>query len=164
MRIRATLFAALPGCLASLVLVLALAAAPAGAQLLPPGHSAADQYREGVPGVTGDRLNGGDDRSAEEVLGEENAEALREAGADGEAAAELAAQGAPEGKADKSQKQGVERAAGEQGDSTKLASIATGLGGSGGGLGPILPLLILTAIVAFTGIAVGRWRRSSSEG
>lgn len=160
MRIPATLLAALCGC----GIVLAMAAAPAGATLLPPGHSAADQYRESVPGVTGDRLNGGDDRSAEEILGEENAEALRKAGADGEAAAELAAQGAPDEEADETQKKGVERAAGSEGDAAKLASIATGLTGAGGGLGPILPILILTAIVAFTGIAVGRWRRSGSAG
>lgn len=154
-------------CALSASLALLLLPGAAQAQLAPPGNSAIDQYRESIPEVTGDRVKGGDDtRTPDEVLGEQNAEALRALGPDGEAAAEKAVAGAPSQKADADEKAKV--AKGQDGESDsgplKVASLATGLSDSGGGLGPVLPLLILTAIVLFTGIAVGRWRRAAGRG
>lgn len=153
----------LPALLAACLIGL-LGAAPASAsQLAPPGHSAADQYRESVPGVTGDRIKGSEDRSAEEVLGEETVEELKELGPEGEAAVATITEGAPEGKAGASEKAAVNAVAKKNdggGGPGQIASVATGLTDVEGGMGPLLPILILTAIVGFTGLAVGRRRRA----
>lgn len=142
---------------------LVLMPAAASAQLAPPGNSAIDQYRESIPEVTGDRVSGDtDERTPEQVLGEKNAEALRELAPDGGEAAEMVVRGAPTSGVDREQRVKIakDRAGDSNSGPVKLASLATGLSGTEGGLGPLLPLLILTAIVLFTGIAIGKWRRA----
>lgn len=159
---------------AGLVVLLAGGPAPTAASatatpavIAPPGNSVVDQYRETIPEVTGDRVSEERKRTPEEVLGAKNAAALRKLGPEGEAVAETIVRGAPSRGADRRQRAAVakreqEVAGRESGssDPVKLASAATGLSDSEGGLGPLLPLLILTAVVIFTGIAIGRWRRA----
>lgn len=140
---------------------LTFAPAAGASQILPPGFSAADQYRESVPGVSGNRVKGSDERTPEEALGEETVEALRELGPEGESVIETIREGAPESEASAPQRSGVKKLAsqGDKGSGVgKVASAATGLADVEGGIGPLLPFLIITAVIGFAGLAISRRR------
>jgi hypothetical protein len=88
----------LPATLAVLVASLAFCSAASAEFLIPNGNSAVNQYTEGLPTAGGERnTKGGDERPVKpaKTLGADNAKKLEEKGAEGMAAAELAAETAP---------------------------------------------------------------------
>jgi hypothetical protein len=88
------------GLMAATTAVLALPATAAAAEyLVPPGNSAAIQYTETYPSAGGHRdaenQSRNRNRSPSKVLGERNAQRLKEHGPEGEAVAEVVAETAP---------------------------------------------------------------------
>jgi hypothetical protein len=153
-----------------LAFIIALAvggtvATPAVAQdqiVAPPGNSAVDEYTEVVPGAAGDRPTSGTSgtsaQSPDAVLGKENAQQLEQLGADGRAAAEVAAAGAPT--KDKGKVLGDSAAKGQsiaaQDGSGRVGSIASALAGDGGGMGLLFPLLLVGTLVAAVAVLGAR--------
>jgi hypothetical protein len=143
-------------CAAALTLGLAGAVQ---AKDVPPGLSGAEQYVETTPTVAGGKPTNDGGRSGPPgaVIGHANAQRLSALGADGEAAARLAADGAPKGA-------GTGGAGGPSAQSDSSSSGVrqvfgqlTGTSGSGG-MGALLPLLIASGAVAATAFAIGRRR------
>jgi hypothetical protein len=84
--------------LVAAALLLALPATAAAEYLVPPGNSAVNQYTETYPSAGGQQQAGKGRHAAKhpaQVLGDGNAQKLDQQGADGRAAAELAAETAP---------------------------------------------------------------------
>jgi hypothetical protein len=84
---------------ATIVALMASAPLAAAEEVVPPGNSAATQYTETYPTAGGEakengEINGGHQKPSQ-VLGQQNAKALKDKGAEGEAVAELAAETAP---------------------------------------------------------------------
>jgi hypothetical protein len=147
-----------------------LAAVPAVAQqqiVAPPGNSAVDEYTEVVPGAGGDRPTSGatgtNAQSPVAVLGGENVQQLEQLGADGRAAAQVAAAGAPAKVKDNGKvlgdREGQSIAAQDGGG--RAQSIASALAGDGGGMGLLFPLLLAGTLV--TAVAVLGARRASRQ-
>ncbi|HEX3172614.1 MAG TPA: hypothetical protein VHQ43_00145 [Solirubrobacterales bacterium] len=87
------------GSLAAIIAALALPAAATAEYLVPPSNSAVNQYTETYPTAGGQKQTGKGQRAEKhpaKVLGSRNAQQLDEQGADGRAAAKLAAQTAPQ--------------------------------------------------------------------
>ena len=151
--------------------------ATAGAAVVPPGNSAANQYTETYPTWQGNAptIEPGE-RSPAQALGKRNAGRLEKLGPEGRAAAELAAATAPGAAAAQEQgsgpaarrnggggansKQGGASGGEDQpsGSSALVEVLGQATGSSSSGeMGLLLPLIIL-ATIAFAG-AYG-WRRS----
>jgi hypothetical protein len=145
---------------ASLIAVWAMLAVPAtaGAQAVPPGNSEADQYSETAPNDRGnapiDRAGGSEEVTAGDAggafLSPEELRELAAQGADGRAAAELAAGGAPEGPA--SREPGGE-----------VGGVSNAGGTDEQGLGLLLPLILAGVTVASLALALSR-RRATPAG
>ena len=132
--------------IAALCVALSLPVLAGAAPYIPPGNSAATQYTETFPSSGGNvEVNGsiaGGGGSPQKALGKKTAEALNEAGPEGEQVAELAAEAAPEETVASD-----ESGAGKQGDGKGESSgdqgkkkddkgeNAGGVGGNGGGPG-----------------------------
>lgn len=147
-----------------LMAVTVIASFPPGAlaqRVVPPGNSAANQYTETFPTPGGSGLvTGGSHRSPAEILGARNARRLEALGAEGQAAAALAAATAPirrtAGGQSGSGNDGAK--AGEPAGSSGLGEVivhATGLS-STGQTGLLLPLVLVAAVV---GSLVFLWRQ-----
>ena len=151
--------------------MLALSSTACAQSVLPPENSGANQYTETFPGASGNRPtgklgNGG--RSLAKVLGKTNAARLGALGPAGQAAAQLAAGGAPEAvseHAGSTSRQGSvpssSNPSGESGLHQVLAQIS-GTSGSGE-MGLLLPLLMAIAVVAAIAFTMGK-RRTASPG
>jgi hypothetical protein len=154
-----------------------IASLPAAAEALtiaPPGNAGIDQYKEKIPGPGGSETarpgeSQGPPPAPAAVLGKRNAEKLSRLGADGRAAARLAARTAsartaaarhagknPAAQADRA-------AAGGSGSSGLLEVVAQATGSSSSGeMGLLLPLIIAAAVVGAVAYAVTR-RRSTPD-
>ncbi len=135
------------------------AAAEAQAQQVPPGLSGAEQYVETSPTVTGGKptdSGGGGGRSPAAAIGRANAERLDRMGADGQAAARLAAEGAPKASLTGS----AGRESGDPSGSSRVGQVVSQLTGTSGssGMGLLLPLLIASGAIAATAFGIGRRR------
>lgn len=183
-----TLRAGISGSLATIlvaVLTGALMAAPAGARtctknIAPPGHAGSTQYYETVPTSCGNAsppAGGSNSGSGSPITrlghGKAGLHALSQQGANGRAAASLAAATAPPSL--RSKGRGGSGAAGANGSirpnigSSRLdgsagsgsGALGTALAGSGGGLGILLPILMGAALLAAIAAGVARARRSA---
>lgn len=149
------------------VLTLASVSLPsvaAAQRVVPPGNSAANQYTETYPTTGGGATDrGGGGRSPAETLGPRNAARLEAMGAQGRAAATVAAATAPDDRAGKDRRAvGKDRRAvgsepAEPGGSSGLREAAGAATGASRGLpGPLLPLAIAGAAL---GSLAFLWRR-----
>jgi hypothetical protein len=147
--------------LALVMLVLPVASVAAAPGRVPPGNSAASQYHETLPGAGGNEqtrdIGGEGGRAPAKVLGHANAARLEALGPEGRAAAQFAAQSAPNNTA--RQPHGVGGASNPSGSSalSQVLGQLTGSSGSGG-MGLLLPLLIAMTIVGAAAYALGRRR------
>lgn len=147
---------------ASLLVTLLVAvlgcAAPAGAQRsnAPPGNSGVDEYLETVPEAGGHQPTRRDPSNS--PLSAATRERLERAGADGQAAADLAERSSP--KPDENDTPAV---ASPRGDPGVVRPLVRAAGGSGDGMGLWLPILL--AVVAAGALTFGilKWRRSVRE-
>lgn len=172
--------------IATLVASLALAPVGASGAVLPPGNSAANQYTEAYPTQGGSKpARDRGHATPAKALGADNAKRLEAQGADGRAAAELAAATAPATtlQAGREVQGGASPAAGgtenpngktagggvERGGGSGSPSGSSGLGkvveqatgsSSSGGLGLLLPLLIAAALVWSVLYSMRRRRRA----
>lgn len=133
-----------------------------GQTLVPPGNSAINQYKETLPAPGGNvTADSGGDRSPAQVLGSENARRLEQLGADGRAAAALAASTAPEGSAGTrrggSGPANDDDVAGESSGLSEVLRQATG-SSSSGEMGLLLPLVIVAAGLGAAAYAITRRR------
>jgi hypothetical protein len=112
------------------VAALLLPAAASAEPVVPPENSAANQYTEAIPTGGGKKDAGGSetDRSPDRVLGAKHADELRAQGADGKAAAEVAAETAPEIEVVE-----VNETEATPQDDSREEAVAGGGGGNGGG-------------------------------
>lgn len=159
----------------SLLVVLAIAA-PAVAQdevIAPPGNSGVKEYLEVVPGAGGDKpANGGKGGGTSaptpaQALGTDNAKALEAKGADGKAAAAIAAAGSPTDRKTARQREksevlgeaatGTSIAAQSSGD--RATSVARALGGDGGGMGVLFPIVLGLTLSLALALGIGRLLR-----
>lgn len=115
------------------IAALLLPATASAEPVVPPENSAANQYTEAIPTGGGKKDAGGSetDRSPDRVLGAKHADELRAQGPDGKAAAEVAAETAPEIEV-------VEVTETEETSGDDSGEAAAGGGGNGGG-GPAEP-------------------------
>jgi hypothetical protein len=169
----------------ALLVALGMTLAPgASAAVVPPGNSAATQYAETLPGAGGEEApeKDGDGEKATDQEGKggessvpaSTAAELEELGPEGEAALNLANEGAPKQAKHQKKKEGGGAAnpgspggpaSGSGGSSSSGGSSAVGevLGGaagtSGGGLGFLQPL-ILAAVLIGAGAYLMRRRRT----
>lgn len=137
----------------ALILLVAPATAPGQSLTVPPGNSEADQYFEATPDATGDKSIDGS-RSPDEVLSARQLAELEALGADGVAAAALAAGTAP-------------RAGTGEGGSTDQGgggpnAGAAALGGDEQGMGRWLWLIV--AVGAISALAYGGARLRARRG
>jgi hypothetical protein len=166
------------------IAILAIPSTAPAEYLVPPGNSAATQYTEAYPTAGGNRDAKRDgkqqSRSPAEAIGEENARKLESSGADGRAAAEVAAATAPETTGGGGSNSGGDGGAGDRGGSgdsggqsatgpadddgsgvSEVLGQATGTSSSGE-IGLLLPLAILAAIAwALTYLWWQRRRRAA---
>lgn len=154
-------------------------AGQAGAQpYLPPEGSAVNQYTENYPSAGGNVPSGGGDghRTAAQVLGKAKAARLEALGTAGEAAAQLAAAGAPPAVGQTAGRSGGSGRGGAAGDSPSPSLYAnppgeSGLkqvlgqitGSSSGETGLLLPLLMVASLIAAVAFAVARRRGPAGE-
>jgi hypothetical protein len=149
-----------------------IASLPAAAEALtvaPPGNAGIDQYKEKIPGPGGSETarpgeSQGPPPAPAAVLGKRNAEKLSRLGAEGRAAARLAARTAAARHAGKNPAARADRAAvGGSGSSGLREVVAQATGSSASGeMGLLLPLIIVAAVVGAVAYAVTR-RRSTPD-
>ena len=143
------------GILVALTLFALALPAAAGAQVVPPGNSGVDQYKESIPGVGGDRPTGpnasgtgnGSGTGAvpsESRVSPATVQSLEKLGQDGKATAAAAAATAPS------------RPQGSGGSDSS--------GGSGPGMGWALPVILALALAGAVGLALSRWRGGTPPG
>lgn len=150
------------------MLALPVANAAAAPGRVPPGNSGANQYTETLPGPggneptsgIGDKANGGGGRTPAKVLGHANAAQLEALGPEGRAAAQLAAESAPESAIGQPRGTGSNPQASNPSGSSGVNQILGQLTGSSdsGGMGVLLPLLIAMTVVGAAAYALGRRR------
>jgi hypothetical protein len=143
-------------------LMLGLAGA-AQAKDVPPGLAGAEQYVETTPTVTGGNPTSGGGgggagaNSPGAVIGHANADRLSALGAEGQATARLAAEGAPKG-ARSGDGGGASAQSGSSPSGVRqVIGELTGTSSSGG-MGPLLPLLIASGAIAAVAFGIGRRR------
>ena len=135
--------------------------------MVPPGVSAANQYTETLPGPGGD--SPADERHSGKnggAFGRRDETRLEALGADGRAAARLAAETWPASVAGGQDPAGTRAGASKSGSAVSRASgfdqvlaQVTGTGAPGtSGIGLLLPLLIAAALVTAAGYAFNRRR------
>jgi hypothetical protein len=152
--------------LALVMLALPVASAAASTGTVPPGVSGANQYTETMPGPGGNEptrdIGGKGGRTPAKVLGHANAAQLEALGPEGRAAAQFAAQSAPNSTA--GQPHGVGGTSNPSG-SSGLSQVLGQLTGSSdsGGMGLLLPLLIAMSIVAAAAYGLGRRRTAHPQ-
>ena len=135
--------------------------------LVPPGVSGANQYTETLPGPGGNEPTSGagkqGPKSTAKALGRANAERLESLGADGRAAAQLAAAGAANrhGGAGQGKETLGSAGTGDSGVGQVLGNL-TGTSDSGG-MGALLPLLILAVAIAAAAFVVSRRRAGRAQ-
>lgn len=153
--------------------LLALSAPTAGAAVVPPGNSAANQYTESFPTAGGQATPGktiraqGGGGSSQALSGAE-AQQLEAAGPTGRALAEVVAETAPTGVAPTGSAAKGDRADAEPGTanraeqspegSSALREVLGQAAGSSGGTSPLLPILILATLIG----AAAYWMRHRS--
>lgn len=145
------------------MLALPVATAAAAPGRVPPGNSGVNQYTETLPGPGGNeptsgiggKANGGGGRTPAKVLGHANAAQLEALGPEGRAAAQLAAESAPESVT--RQPNGKESNSSGSSGAGQILGQLTGSSDSGG-MGLLLPLLIAMAVVGAAAYVLGRRR------
>jgi hypothetical protein len=132
---------AVTAAIGALVAALALPAAAGAEYYVPPGNSAVNQYTESFPSAGGE--SGGKKRHAAtpaEAIGAGNAKRLKSKGADGHAAAEVAAETAPSNLVESTPPAAPtpdrEGDSGNEGDGQAAGGTGGGTGGGGNGGGP----------------------------
>lgn len=143
------------GILVALTLFALALPAAAGAQVVPPGNSGVDQYKESIPGVGGDRPTGpnasgtGNGSGTGAVPGESlvspaTVQSLEKLGPDGKGTAGAAAATAPR----------PSQGSGSSGSS----------GDSGPGMGVALPIILALALAGALAVVLMRRRGTTPPG
>ncbi len=148
----------LKACLSTTTAVLAISATGAGAAVVPPGNSAANQYTEAFPTAGGQATPGKAKRSAaltpSQVLGRANASRLESEGPAGVVLAQVTAETAPAA-ARSPHSQGNGGEGGANGGASQSRSVGSSgfsevvgqATGSSGQMGVFFPILILGALI-----------------
>ena len=152
---------------------LALPAAAAAAELIPPGNSAANQYTEAYPTGGGPKTTRGETPTPEEALGERNAGRLEAQGPSGGEAAAVAAATSPGGSipagrgSDAGSPGGADARRGglaedPEGSSGLGQVVEEATGTSSGELGLWLPLIIVAVIAWSIGYLLRQRQRPTA--
>jgi hypothetical protein len=149
----------LKACLSMTTAVLAISATGAGAAVVPPGNSAANQYTEAFPTAGGQATPGkakrGTALTPSQVLGRANASRLEDEGSAGVVLAQVTAETAPAGarsprpQGNDGSSHGANGAASQSrpAGSSGFSEVVGQATGSSGRMGVFFPILIVAALI-----------------